>query len=201
MSNLNQQSDYGLQRPIHKPFGASEDPNQDSGASYFPRHEEGDNVISPRRSLYKNLDQIHLLGFGIFRRLLSFMAGNRLLARPFLTQGQASYGLVPSYNSIDEVLQTSVTSQGNRKQGKSSGVGSSDSAGISRSERHRVAEGTRSNERLNSQGTNRSQRDRRPGGHIMKASDDESDTNEDEAINIDEADPRWADEDPPDNSP
>lgn len=201
MSNLDPQSDYGLQRPIHKPFGASEDPNQDSGASYFPRHEEGDDIISPRRRLYKNWDQIHLLSSGIFRRILSFMAGNPLLARPSPTQGQASYGLVPSYNSIDEVLQTSVTSQGNRKQGKSSGVGSSDSAGISRSERHRVAEGTRSNEGLNSQGTNRSQRDRRPGGHINKASDEESYTDEDEAINIDEAGPRWADEDPPDNSP
>lgn len=197
MSNLNQQSDYGLQRPIHKPFGDSEGPKQDSGTSHFPRHarlnlnEEGDDIISPHRSV----------GSGIFRRILSFMAGNPLLARPFPTQGQASYGLVPSYNSIDEVLQTSVTSQGNRKQAKSSGVVSSGSAGISRSERHRVGEGTRSNEEgLNSQGTNRSQRERRPSGHIMKASDDVSDTDEDEAINIDESGPRWADEDPPDNS-
>lgn len=198
MSNLNQQSDYGLQRPIHKPFGDSEGPKQNSGASYFPRNvrlnlnEEGDDIISPRRRV----------GSGIFRRILSFMAGNPLLARSFPAQGQASYGLVPSYNSIDEVLQTSVTNQGNRKQGKSSGVGSSGSAGISRSERHRVVEGTRSNEEgLNSQGTNRSQRERRPGGHSMKASDDESDTHEDEAIDIDEAGPRWADENPPDNSP
>lgn len=198
MSNLNQQSGYGLQRPIHKPFGDSEGPKQDSGASYFLRNvrlnlnEEGDDITSPRRRV----------GSGIFQRILSFMAGNPLLARPFPTQGQASYGLVPSYNSIDEVLQTSVTSQRNRKQGKSSGVGSSGSAGISRSERHRVVEGTRSNEEgLNSQGTNRSQRERSPGGHVMKASDDESDTHEDEAINIDEAGPRWADEDPPDNSP
>lgn len=201
MSNLNQQSDDGLQRPIRKPFGASEDPTQDSVASYFPRPGEVDDVISPRRRLYKNWDQIHLLSFGIFRRILSFMAGNPLLARPFPTQGQGSYGLVPSYNSIDEVLQTSVTSQGNRKQGKSSGVGSSDSAGISRSERHRVAEGTQSTKGVNSQGTNHSQRDRRPGGHIKKASDDESYTDEYEAINIDEAGPKWADEDPPDNSP
>lgn len=198
MSNLNQQSDYGLQRLIHKPFGDSEGPKQDSGASYFPRNvrlnlnEEEDDIISPRRRV----------GSGIFRRILSFMAGNPLLARPFPTQGQASYGLVPSYNSIDEVLQTSVTSQGNRKQGKSSGVGSSGSAGISRSDRHRVGEGTRSNEEgLNSQGMNRSQRERKPGSHVMKASDDESDTHEDEAISIDEAGPRWADEDPPDNSP
>lgn len=198
MSNLNQQSDYGLQRPIHKPFGDSEGPKQDPGASYFPRHvrlnfnEEGDDIVSPRRRV----------GSGIFRRILSFMAGNPLLTRSFPTQGQASYGLVPSYNSIDEVLQTSATSQGNRKQGKSSSVGSSGSAGISRSERHRVGEGRRPNEEgLNSQGTNRSKRERRLGGHIMKASDDESDTHEDEAINIDEAGTRWADEDPPDNSP
>lgn len=198
MSNPNQQSDYGLQRPIHKPFGDLEGPKQDSGASYFPRNvrlnlnEEGDDIVSPPRRV----------GSGIFRRILSFMAGNPLLARSFPSQGQASYGLVPSYNSIDEVLQTSVTSQGNRKQGKSSSVGSSGSAGISRSERHRVGEGKRSNEEgLNSQGTNRSQRERRPGGHSMKASDDESDTHEDEAIDIDEAGPRWADENPPDNSP
>lgn len=35
----------------------------------------------------------------------------------------------------------------------------------------------------------------------MKVSDDEPETHEDEAINIDEASPRWVDEDPPDNSP
>lgn len=198
MSNLNQQSDYGLQRPIHKPCGDLEGPKQDSGASYLPGHvrlnlnDEGDDIISPRRRV----------GLGIFRQILSFMAGNPLLARSFPIQGQASYGLVPSYNSIDEVLQTSATDQGNRKQGKSSGVGSSGSAGIYRSERHRLGEGRRSNEEgLNSQGLDRSKRERRPGGRIMKASDDGSETHEDEAINIDEAGPRWADEDPPDNSP
>lgn len=197
MSNLNQQGDYALQRPIHKPFGDSEGPQQDSGASYFPRHvgfnlnEEGDDIISPRPGV----------GSGIFRRILSFMAGNPLLARSFPTQGQASYGLVPSYNSIDEVLQTSATDQGNRKQGKSSGVGSSSSTSISRSERHRVGEGKWSHEEeSNSQGTDRSKRERRPGGNIMKVNDDESETHEDEAININEADTGWADEDPPDNS-
>lgn len=198
MSNLNKQDDYGLQRPTHKPFGNLEGPKQDSGASYFPRqirlnlNEEEDEIKSSRRKVDS----------GIFRRILSFMAGNPLLARSFPTQGQASYGLVPSYNSIDEVLQTNATDQRNRKQGKSSGVGSSVSADISRSERHRASEGKRSNEDgLSSQGTDRSKRERGPGGRFMKASDDESETHEDEAINIDEAGPRWADEDPPDNSP
>lgn len=190
MSNLNQQGDYGVQN--------LEGPKQDSVASYFPKHfrlnlnEEGDDIISPR----------HRVNPGILGRILSFMAGNPLLARSFPTQGQASYGLVPSYNSIDEVLQTSATDQGNRKQGKSSGVGSSGSAGISRSERHRVSEGKRSNEEgLNSQGADRSKRERRLGGRIMKASDDESETHEDDASNIDEAGSRWVDENPPDNSP
>lgn len=152
MPNPNQKGDYCLQRPIHKPFIDSEGPKQDSGGPYLPRHArdnlnvEGDDIISERRRV----------GSGIFRRISSFMAGNPLLARSFPTQGQASYGSVPSYNSIDEVLQTSAADQGNRKKGKSSGVGSSGSAGISRSKRHRVGERKGQNEEgLNSQGMNR----------------------------------------------
>lgn len=198
MPNPNQQGDYGLPRPIHKPFIDSECPKQDSAASYLPRNVrdnlnvEGGDIISERRQV----------GPGLFRRISSFMAGNPLLARSFPTQGQASYGLVPSYNSIDEVLQTSAADQGNRKKGKSTGVGSSGRAGISRSERHRVGERKGQNEEsLNSQGTNSLKRERRPGSHLKKVSDDESETHENEGINIDEASPRWVDEDPPDNSP
>lgn len=198
MPNLNQQGDYGLQRPIYQPFIDSEGPKQDSGASFLLSHgrgnldEEGDDIIPERGGA----------GSGIFRHIKSFMAGNPLLARSFPSQGQASYGLVPSYNSIDEVLQTIAADQRNRKNGKCSGVGSSGSAGISRSERHRVSEGKGQNQEcLNSQGTNRFMRERRPDGHRMKASDDESETHEDEAIHIDEAIPTQVDEDPPDNSP
>lgn len=198
MSNPNQQGDYGLPRPIHKLFIVSEGPKQDSAASYLPRdirdnlNVEGGDIISESRRV----------GSGIFRRISSFMAGNPLFARSFPTQGQASYGLVPSYNSIDEVLQSSANDQGNRKKGKSTGVGSSGSPGISRSERHRVSERKGQNEEgLNSKGTNSLKRERRPDAHLMKASDDESETHEYEAINIDVASPRWADEDPPDNSP
>lgn len=198
MPNSYQQGDFGQQRPpIHKSFIYSQGLKQDSGASHHLRHSrdnlhvEGDNIISDRRGV----------GSGIFQRISSFMAGNPLLARPFPTQGQASYGLVPSYNSIDEVLQSSATDQKNRKKGKSSGVGPSGTAGISRSERHRVGERKGQNEQsLNSQGTNLFKRERAPAAHLTKVSDDGSETHEDEAINMDEA-PRWVDEDPPDNSP
>ena len=198
MPNRSQKGNYGLPRPIHKLFIDSECPKQDSAASYLPRNVrdnpnvEGGDIISERRSV----------GSGIFLRISSFMAGNPLLARSFPTLGQASYGLVPSYNSIDEVLQTSATDQGKRKKGKSTGVGSSGSTGISRSERHRVGERRGHNEeRLNSQGTNSLKGERMPDSHLKKVSDAESETHENEAINIDEACPRWADEDPPDNSP
>lgn len=198
MPNPNQQVDYGPTRPTDVPFIDSECPKQDSATSYLPSdvrdnlNVEGGDIISAFRRV----------SLGIFRRISSLMAGNPLLARSFPPQGQASYGLVSSYNSIDEVLQTSATDHGSINKGKSSGVGSSGSTGISRSDSHRVGERKGHNGGgLNFQGTSSLKGERRADSHLMKVSDHESEAHENEAINIDEVRLRLVDDDPPDNSP
>ncbi len=191
-----------LRKLSHEATVEFEDPFPDSDTFHLQRHVQ-DNVEVEEDDL--NTDQTRVRP-EIFRRISSFMSRNPLLSRSSPSQGSGSYGLVPNFSSIEEVLEADAIRESDGKKGKSSALGSTSSTGSSQSKRHRQGYSPVPKDRAKGQyqesGTledpSHSKRER--NGHLQTISDDEYDTPEDETIDIDGSNSKWTDENPHDNS-
>lgn len=190
-SKPNQPNEYALTKfpssehaPI-TPIDELEDLNPGSRASFLPGHLHSNDGRDDGHS-----HAIHLRaesGTGILGRLSSFMSRDPLLSRSVSTQGTGSYGLIPTFNAMNEAPgHDGVHSpkERDRREAKSSASGAENAAHASHSSRHRHGSRSSTQDTIDDIGNT--------------AEGDEAGNSGEETINVDGDN---SDENPPDDSP